>query len=112
MTKTLRDLMETDDEQPDQHVRETFEIEDASDQSVLMDVIGHYDGRAEQKPESTTVRVWNPICTQPFIDRPFAQASLLFHQEIDDYRQVPVLVNATIDTIQTDGVDSLGGDDV
>jgi hypothetical protein len=110
MTQTLRDLMEANDEEPDQHVRETFEIEGAYGESVLMDIIGHYDGRAEQKPESTTVRVWNPVCTQPFIDRPFEQASLLFHQEIEDYRQVPVLVNATIDTIQTDGVDSLGAD--
>lgn len=111
MTLTLRDLMEANDEEPDQHVRETFVVEDANGIEVEIDIIGHYDGPAHQQPELTTVRVWDPTTAQPFIDRPYDPELLVFNWPIEDYPQVPAMVNATIEKIQTDGVDALGDDD-
>jgi len=107
MTQTLRDLMEANDEQPDQHVRETFMLEDADGQPVEIDVIGHYDGAAQQRPDLTTIRVWDPTTAQPFIDRPYIPDLLIREKVSKDYPGVPAMVNAMIDTIQTDGVDSL-----
>lgn len=111
MTQTLRDLMDADDAEPDQHVRETFIVEDADGQDVEIDIIGHYDGPALQEPASTTVRVWDPITTQPWEERPYDPIQLVLDETIEDYPQVPVMANATIEKIQTDGVDSLGEDD-
>jgi hypothetical protein len=85
MTQTLRDLMEANDEQPDQHVRETFTVETPDGGPIPVDIVGHYDGPAHQTPRSTDVRVWDPACTQPAESRPYAPIQLLYYETIADY---------------------------
>lgn len=111
MTQTLRDLMEADDAEPDQHVRETFVITDADGQDVEIDIVGHYDGPAHQQPESTTIRVWDPMTTQPFEERPYDEMQLLHQEKITDYSRVPMVVNGLLDTIQDGGIEYLETND-
>jgi glycine betaine/choline ABC-type transport system substrate-binding protein len=47
------------------------------------------------------------MTAQAFIDRPYVPDLLIRENVSKDYPGVPAMVNAMIDTIQTDGVDSL-----